>query len=108
MDLKTVRTIESKCCTCGSLIDSHSSENGAEPEKDDITVCCYCGTFSKFDENLNLVKMTIPELLVIAEEDPDSMAGLLNYQSAIKMELRAIKKDKLTKEEYNEFTKKFL
>lgn len=63
---------ETVCRSCGHKLDANTTiKDDTSPKKDDISICVYCGTVSKFDEKLNLVPLTNNELKDIRESDPD-------------------------------------
>ncbi len=49
---KTFRTKKVNCFICGNTLDAATGK--AKPEPGDITICFYCGTLYRFDENLIL------------------------------------------------------
>jgi hypothetical protein len=64
------RTEPKYCTTCKKLQDAHKSlDTDAVPRPGDLSICLYCATLSKFDEDLNLIPLTPQELEDIKSTD---------------------------------------
>lgn len=55
--------MENRCPYCGYFSDRATHlEEEVTPEKGDLSFCINCGNVSKFDNNLNLVKINLHKL----------------------------------------------
>lgn len=62
--------IPSACPVCEKKIDAvtRPDENGAVPSPGDISICFYCATVSRFDDNLKLEQLTNEQFAELPEE----------------------------------------
>lgn len=78
--------MESKCITCGHVIDAHTAafeDESLKPEPGDLSVCLYCSAICRFDDNLNLVKLLTNELEAIGKESPEVYGQLIVAQKVV-------------------------
>lgn len=71
--MKTHRTNDNSIClTCLTVVDAASNMDGGDdaPTEGDISICAYCATVGKFNENMSLEPITMEELKEIEEADP--------------------------------------
>lgn len=55
--VRTSRVPLKACPWCGELRDAATSFENASPRPGDVSICAGCGGLTKFDENLELVKV---------------------------------------------------
>lgn len=79
-----------QCKKCFYAWDSHSNtdDNKNPPQENDLTICFYCGTISKFDKDLNLIELTESELLELKQEYPKEWEALKAYATDIKQKIK--------------------
>lgn len=78
-------------CKCYlKKLDSHMGTDGQdmEPKEDDLSVCIYCATISKFDKDLNLSPISVEELDIIKLIDFDAWVYLQRASSLIMAKIR--------------------
>jgi hypothetical protein len=49
-------------CQCGELLDATSGKYGRKPEPGSITLCAYCGTLYRFEDDMRTVSIGIEDL----------------------------------------------
>jgi hypothetical protein len=66
-----VKVPESRCPSCGKLLDAATSitDPGASPSPDDMTICVGCGAILKFDKDLHLQELLQKDYDAIDTED---------------------------------------
>lgn len=80
------------CRSCCKIVDAHTSVEGDNcPVPNDFSVCFYCGTLSKFDEELNLIPLTSRELVTLNEADPETFDLLIKTRTVILQQLEITK-----------------
>lgn len=80
------------CRLCHNIIDAHASVKGdIAPRPNDFSVCLYCGTLSKFDEELNLIPLTPSELFTLNKENPETFDLLIKTRTVILQRLETTK-----------------
>lgn len=74
------------CPCCGSVLNAATNTDGSSsgPEKDDITVCFYCGALLLFNEDLTTREAPDGYLEDIRAEDPEQYALILDIIIKIK------------------------
>jgi len=76
---------EAVCIKCFKSLDTAAStELGRGPKENDLSVCAYCGTISKYTENLSLSPMCKSELTELEKKDPEAYAQLKKVERMIK------------------------
>lgn len=84
LDMKTYKIKKSNCLSCEKELSvaAGSSEAGA-PQEGDYSVCTNCGTISKFDRDMNLVRVDRNEIDELRKKEPDFWRELHNAAVAI-------------------------
>lgn len=64
-----------KCAHCEEILDMHdcTSEEGATPSPEDITICSKCGEWNKFNQELKLEKLSDEEIAGLPPEVLEDM-----------------------------------
>lgn len=67
--MEIVKLEKDKCPICGKELDSATSAHGNDrPSPGDISICIYCATILRFDENLKLGEFPQEELIALPRE----------------------------------------
>ncbi len=79
-------------------------EDAQLPEVDDISVCAYCATVSKFDKDFNLIPLTEQEF---SELEPETLEGVNIYLEIVNNALKIKRLKKLTRSQYDKLLMDF-
>lgn len=60
------------CMSCKKEMDASTplTADGDQPKKNDLTICAYCGTMSKFDEQMDIVPLPESEIEELKQRSP--------------------------------------
>ena len=83
---KIIITEERLCRSCFHKIDAHTAIEDTQklPMMDDLSICAYCGTWSKFDEHGNLLPLTPVDIEDIIKNDHIAYKQLVKGSEIIK------------------------
>jgi hypothetical protein len=70
--MKTHKTNDNSICLqCLKVLDAATGvDHDDVPKVGDITICAYCATVGKFDENMSLREISVEELEEINQTNP--------------------------------------
>lgn len=73
------------CRSCHRPLDghTHAGEGKAVPAFGDLSICFYCGTVSKFGEDLSLIPLSSQELLELNDNNPEAFDLLMTVRKHI-------------------------
>lgn len=68
------------CPKCKVLLDGATNTQGEiGPRGGDLTICVYCSTLLKFDDNIQLVIMSDEEFNKLPENDKKHLNKIINH-----------------------------
>lgn len=83
--MTTTEVPRSYCVKCGKMCDAAvlPFKEGV-PQPGDFTVCAYCCTLMRFDEQLKLQRVSHADVVTLSQ-NPEIMEQLFKIQRAIKL-----------------------
>ena len=76
--MRTTRTKEGSCPTCGAKVDAVTRLEGDEkPQPGDFTICFYCRDIFKFSETLGLLSLEESDIADIPLDQMSRLQSIL-------------------------------